>query len=156
MRRLEYLKFEPGRWWFWTKQVSPLRVGWNLAFCSLAMACPVPAVTRILLRAAGVRISRGAFVAMGAAFDIFHPERIEIGKNAVIGYGCVISAHEMLAGELRTGDVKIGAGATIGTRSVVLPGVEIGEGAIVGAMTLVNSDIPAGETWGGVPARKIK
>ncbi|VVB97947.1 2,3,4,5-tetrahydropyridine-2,6-dicarboxylate N-acetyltransferase [uncultured archaeon] len=62
----------------------------------------------------------------------------------------------MLQGELRVGNVKIGPRSVLGTRSVVLPGVEIGEGAVVGAMSLVNADVPAKSFYAGVPARKIK
>jgi carbonic anhydrase/acetyltransferase-like protein (isoleucine patch superfamily) len=42
-------------------------------------------------------------------------------------------------------------------RSVVLPGAVIEAGAIVaaGAVVAKNVRIPAGEIWGGVPARKI-
>ncbi len=46
-------------------------------------------------------------------------------------------------------DVWIGASATI------LGGVTIGEGAIIGAGAVVTKDVPPGETWVGVPARRI-
>ena len=48
--------------------------------------------------------------------------------------------------------------ALIGMGSTLLDGCEIGEGAIVaaGALVLQNTKIPAGEIWGGVPAKYIK
>jgi acetyltransferase-like isoleucine patch superfamily enzyme len=46
-------------------------------------------------------------------------------------------------------------GASIGAGAVILPGVTIGEGAMVGAGAVVTSDVPAGETWAGNPARPI-
>jgi carbonic anhydrase/acetyltransferase-like protein (isoleucine patch superfamily) len=50
--------------------------------------------------------------------------------------------------------VHIAAGAVIGAKSVVMPGVRVGERATIKAMSLVptNSVIPPGEVWGGVPA----
>ncbi len=39
--------------------------------------------------------------------------------------------------------------------AVVLPGCTIGENAVVAAGAVVRCDVPAGEIWGGVPARKI-
>jgi UDP-2-acetamido-3-amino-2,3-dideoxy-glucuronate N-acetyltransferase len=46
-------------------------------------------------------------------------------------------------------DVSIGAGATI------LPGIRLGKGCMVAAGAVVTRDVPPGETWAGVPARKL-
>lgn len=46
--------------------------------------------------------------------------------------------------------------AKIGGAVTVLGGVTLGKGAIIGAGSLVLTDVPEGETWAGVPARKIK
>lgn len=46
--------------------------------------------------------------------------------------------------------------AFLSTNSVVLPGVTVGEGAILAAGGVATRDIPAGEVWGGVPARYIR
>lgn len=43
----------------------------------------------------------------------------------------------------------------IGANSIILSGVRIGPNAIVAAGSMVNRDIPFGEIWGGVPAKKI-
>lgn len=155
MRKLRSIKFGDGKWWFWLKYRNPLIVGFNLAMVSASMLIPFPRVKNALLRLTGMKIGKNAFIAMGAALDIFYPELVEIGENTIIGYGCVISAHELLQRQLRFGRVKIGANVLVGTRSVVLPGVEIGDGATVGAMSLVNSDVPAKSFYAGVPARKI-
>ena len=52
--------------------------------------------------------------------------------------------------------VNIGSDVWIGHGAVIMSGVSIGEGAIVGANAVVTKDVPDGEIWGGVPARKIK
>lgn len=44
----------------------------------------------------------------------------------------------------------------IGARVVVLRGVRIGRGAVIAAGAVVVGDVPAGEIWGGVPARFIR
>lgn len=49
---------------------------------------------------------------------------------------------------------RVGRGASIGGGAVILPGVTIGEGAMIGAGAVVTSDVPAGETWVGNPARR--
>ncbi len=61
-----------------------------------------------------------------------------------------------MADRYRIGPVVIGARATIGANSTLLPGVIVGEGATVSAMSLVNRDIPPGEFWGGVPVKRIR
>ncbi|MBT8038334.1 MAG: acyltransferase [Verrucomicrobiae bacterium] len=53
-------------------------------------------------------------------------------------------------------DVRLGQNVWLGSLVVVLPGVTIGDNVIVGAGAVVTRDIPEGETWAGVPARKIK
>lgn len=52
--------------------------------------------------------------------------------------------------------VHVKRNAVIFAGSIVLPGVTIGEGAVIAAMSLVNQDVPAGETWGGVPAKRLR
>jgi UDP-2-acetamido-3-amino-2,3-dideoxy-glucuronate N-acetyltransferase len=50
---------------------------------------------------------------------------------------------------------RIRRAARIAIGVLVLPGVEIGENALIGAGALVTKDVPAGEIWVGVPARKV-
>jgi len=103
-----------------------------------------------------------------------HPESLEIGRNVDVGFSAYIQAEEgvvleddvQIAGgckiysvntiEGTRGKVVIKREACVGGNSVVLPGVTIGEEAIVGALSLVKKDIPAGEVWGGVPARRLR
>lgn len=54
----------------------------------------------------------------------------------------------------RTG-VRIGRGAAIGARAVVLGGVTVGPWALVAAGAVVNRDVPAHALVAGVPARRI-
>jgi acetyltransferase-like isoleucine patch superfamily enzyme len=39
--------------------------------------------------------------------------------------------------------------------AAVFPGVRIGAGAVIGMSAAVLRNVPAGETWAGVPAREL-
>jgi galactoside O-acetyltransferase len=58
--------------------------------------------------------------------------------------------------DLEIKQVRIGAGADIGTNAIVLPGVHIGKGAIVGAGAVVVSDVEPFAVAAGVPAKFIR
>jgi acetyltransferase-like isoleucine patch superfamily enzyme len=47
-------------------------------------------------------------------------------------------------------------GASIGSGSTILCGIEIGEGAIVGAGSVVTKDVPAGTIVAGNPAKVLR
>jgi len=53
-------------------------------------------------------------------------------------------------------DVIIGKNVWIGCHVTILPGVTIGDHAIIGAGAVVTKNVPGGETWAGVPAKKIE
>jgi acetyltransferase-like isoleucine patch superfamily enzyme len=56
----------------------------------------------------------------------------------------------------KKGLTVIGPRAVVGANAVVLPGCHLGEGAILAAGGVATRPIPAGEVWGGVPARKLR
>lgn len=71
-----------------------------------------------------------------------------IGHNCVIGRGVVMAAFCGLSGSVEVGD-----GVQMGGRVGVTDHRKIGAGASVAAGAAVYKDIPAGEVWGGMPAR---
>jgi len=79
----------------------------------------------------------------------------------VIGDGASVEPEVDLAGywldgdELVVGSITIGAGASIGSRSTLLPGARIGKGAEVLAGSAVDGKVPSRERWSGSPARRV-
>ena len=105
-------------------------------------------------------IGNGVFIGKGCEFNI--RKKINIGHGAAIASGCKFIDHdhgitgtkldETPGAEL---EIVVGDYVWLGCNVVVLKGVTIGSSAVVGAGAVVTKNIPAGEIWAGIPARKI-
>jgi acetyltransferase-like isoleucine patch superfamily enzyme len=102
----------------------------------------------------GMKIGREVTINSTAIAD---PSLIEIGDRATIGGSANILAHYAQGGFLVIAPVKIGEGATIGMRAVIMGGVTVGAKAkvLANSFVLPNTHIPDGESWAGIPAQKI-
>lgn len=96
-------------------------------------------------------------------------QSVSIGDHTCIGMNCVIYDTDFHDLDFRKRamipedysnvikrPVRIGRHVFIGAHSTILKGVTIGDGAIVGAGAVVTKSIPAGEIWGGNPARRLE
>ena len=91
---------------------------------------------------------------------------LEMGDNIMMGPDvCIMtSRHNTVRtdipmckqGHLPKQVVTIGDDVWIGTRVIILPGVNIGKGSIIGAGAVVTKDVPEYAVVAGVPARVIK
>lgn len=142
--------------WYVYRHVNFFRVVWNVFWITLARYAPSYRLKNGMLRLTGAKIGKHVSFGFEVTLDILYPQRITIEDDVLVGYDSVILCHGYMQKDYQIGPVKIGRGAALGARCTVLPGVTIGAGATVGAMSLVNRDIPAGEFWAGVPARKVR
>ncbi|MFO1533625.1 MAG: DapH/DapD/GlmU-related protein [Thermoplasmatota archaeon] len=142
--------------WYFGRDVSRWRVAWNWLWLSPSKTVPWFTLKSWMVRRSGARIGRHVSIGLGAQLDVLFPQRITVEDDAIIGYNTTILCHAYVHDGYQLGAVVVGERASIGANCTVLPGVSIGAGAVVGAMSLVNRDVPAGEFWGGVPARRIR
>lgn len=77
--------------------------------------------------------------------------QVQVGHNVRIGRHCGIVSKVGIAGSTRIGD-----GVMIGGASGINGHITIGDGVQIAAMSGVVADIPAGEKYGGVPARPMR
>lgn len=108
------------------------------------------------------KIEIGDYVFFNHNCSITCMEEIVIGDRCNIANNVVLVDHDHKLGEngliagYETEKLKIGNNVWIGANVTILKGVTIGDGAVIAAGAVVNSNIPAYEIWGGVPAKKIK
>lgn len=100
--------------------------------------------------------------------SIYCTSRILIGDNVKIGFGVQMFDTDFHSLDLETRNsiydsknakkapVSIGNGVFIGAMSLITKGVNIGDNAIIACGSVVTKDVPAGEVWGGNPAKKIR
>lgn len=103
-------------------------------------------------------IGNGSWIGEGVI--LYSVDSIEIGSNAVVSEGAYIctASHDIQSASfaLKTAPVKIGDGAWIAARAIVLPGVVVGRGAVVGAGAVVSHDVPEMAVVAGNPAKVVK
>jgi maltose O-acetyltransferase len=114
-----------------------------------------PAFNRQLLRKAP-----GAFVA-DAYFNLW--DEVVIEEGAIVAHEVMFltgrhphDGRRALPEAISGGPIRVGAGAWVASRAILLGGVTIGPGSIVGAGAVVTTDVPPQEFWAGNPARFVR
>jgi UDP-perosamine 4-acetyltransferase len=116
----------------------------------------VPAIHAAAVVSSSAQIGVGPTIMAGAIVnaDAVIGDNVIVNTGAIVEHDCVIGDHTHIAtGARLAGGVHVGPGSHIGIGAVVRQEIRIGEGAIVGAGAVVVSDVPAGTTVMGVPAR---
>lgn len=111
---------------------------------------------------ATLRVGDRAQIGMNSRID----RDVTIGDDVVMGPDVVImtASHAFedptvpvnQQGAAERKPVCIGRDVWIGTRVIILPGVEIGEGCVIGAGSVVTRSIPAFSVAAGNPARVVR
>lgn len=80
---------------------------------------------------------------------------LKMGRGAAVGSEVDLSGYWLDGDRLEIGPVKVGAGAVVGTRSILFPGARVGKRAEVAPGSAVAGQIPTGQRWAGAPAVKL-
>ncbi len=77
---------------------------------------------------------------------------LKIGRGAAVAPEVDLGGYWVDGDVVHIGKIRIGAGATVGARSTLLPGARIGKGSEIAAGSTVRGAVPAGQRWAGSPA----
>ncbi|SDN16384.1 serine O-acetyltransferase [Haloarchaeobius iranensis] len=101
----------------------------------------------------GVEIHPGA--ELGRRVVIDHGMGVVIGETAEVGDDVHMYHGVTLGGNSPDPEKRhptLGDGVVVGANATLLGDIRVGDDARVGAGSVLTKDVPAGETWAGVPA----
>jgi non-ribosomal peptide synthetase-like protein len=104
----------------------------------------------VWLRSLGVKVGHGVWC---DTYWLPEPDLVTLGDGSTVNRGCVVQTHLFHDRIMSIDTVELGAGATLGPHSVVLPAASIGDHATVGPASLVmrGESVPVGSRWSGNP-----
>ena len=117
---------------------------------------PVPQLGRVILSdhvdiGANCTIDRGALedttIGSGTKID----NLVQIAHNCRLGQGVLIAAQCGISGSSVIGD-----GVMIAGQAGIVDHVSVGSGSVITAKSGVMKSVPAGERWGGIPAKPAR
>jgi UDP-3-O-[3-hydroxymyristoyl] glucosamine N-acyltransferase len=113
----------------------------------------IPQTGRVIIQN-GVEIGAGTTIDRGGIRDTVIGEASKIDNQCQIGHNCQIGRHCIIVAQCGlSGSVTLEDYAVLGGSVGLAPHVTIGKGARVAARSGVMHNVPAGETWGGYPAK---
>lgn len=111
-----------------------------------------------------VEVPAGCHVGVGSILlgQVVLTADVRVG-NHVVAMPHVTLTHDDVVHEFATlcagvslgGDVEVRSGAYLGMNASVREGLVVGRDAVLGMGAALVEDLPAGETWAGVPARRL-
>lgn len=136
-------------------------------FVRLGIACrKVPFLGRVLQHFIEyfIRVVYASDISCAASLagglNIMHGHDIVIGSGVIIGPNCKLFNGVTLGNKDTESSViaqpVLEEGVIVGTGAKLLGPIRVGAYAKIGANSVVVKDIPAGEVWAGVPARRIR
>lgn len=142
-----YYSLEAIRWYIHNGATYLVR------FTFLEFVTPTP-FNILFYRMMGMKIGSGTTINTTWISD---PSLIELGDKVTLGGSVTLIGHYGQGGYLVLSPTRIGHRVTIGLKATIMGGVTIGEGAKVlpNSVVMPKTEIPPGEVWGGVPARKL-
>jgi non-ribosomal peptide synthetase-like protein len=106
------------------------------------------------LRLMGAKVGRDVWC---ETMTITEFDMVELGDGCVVNRHAIVQTHLFHDRLLRIGPTSLGPGSTLGPVSAILPDTALGAGCSVGARSVVmrGERLPAGTRWHGSPVRAV-
>ncbi len=102
-----------------------------------------------------VEIGANCQIARGGLSDTVIGKGCKINGLSFIAHNCSLGENVWITGNtMLAGSVRVEANVTIYSKVIVREQRTIGKGAVIGMGAVVVTDVPAGETWLGSPAKR--
>lgn len=108
---------------------------------------------------AGCAVGPGCVLLAGAVLtaDVTVGAHVAVMPQAVLTHDDRVGDFATLASGVRLGGgATVGRGAYVGAGALLREGVTVGAWSLVGMGSVVLGDVPPGEVWAGVPARRLR
>ncbi len=116
----------------------------------------IPHIGTVII-SSDVEIGSGSCVDRGKFSATFIGMGTKIDNQCLIAHNCRIGRFCLIAGQTGiAGSVTVGDGVQMGGKVAIRDHVNIGSGVRLAACSAVMESIPAGQTWGGLPAREAR
>jgi len=145
-------RLNPGDEWYLSRPWP--RIFYNAAFVELARFTPTNFLRKLLMRCIGVKFGKNVYMGKNVVFDHIYGDLVTVGNNVYLDDGAYLDGHSYTIAETVFGRVHIGDNTKLGKDVHVMCGVKIGKNCTILDNSSVLRDIPDGETWGGIPAKK--
>ncbi|MDQ2796515.1 MAG: NeuD/PglB/VioB family sugar acetyltransferase [Actinomycetota bacterium] len=106
----------------------------------------------------GVTVGAGSVLLAGVVLtaDVRIGRHVVCMPNVVLTHDCCLDDYATVcAGVVLGGGVTVGRAAYLGMAASVRERLSVGAGSMVGMGSVVLADVPEGQTWAGVPARRL-
>lgn len=115
----------------------------------------------------GAKVGKDCYIGYSVYMDLNNAKLITVEDHVHIDEMCFLLCHKRdftgyFQGDeysklgYKEGPIHIKRNSSIGSCSIIMPGVTIGEGAVIGAGSLVTKDIPDWSIAVGRPAKVVK
>lgn len=105
-----------------------------------------------------VRVGKGSYLADG----VIVTTNVEIGDFVLLNLSSTVG-HDAKIGDFSSimpsvnisGGAQLEEGVFVGTGAKLIKSSTLGRNCVIGAGAVVNTNVPTGETWGGIPAKPL-